>query len=335
MRYRSIPVAPATIVRTKRSWPGTSTTESAPPAGQHERREPELDRHAARVLLGQAVGVDAGQRAHERRLAVVDVAGGPERQGRGCGAHGRDGAHRARPPRAPRRRSACAGRAAAGRRAMPADHRRIAGAQRGGERGRRRPGRGRSRPPGPAARAAAARRRRRAPSTSTTPPPVASRELVARAGAASPSSASSIASTGSARRAAPGRGAARASPRARRARACRSAPRARADGGGTRRPPSRVPTSSPACGPPSSLSPENVVERGAGADRAAHRRLAGEQLEVVGRARRSRRRRSTGTPRSQSASISTSSTKPTVRKFDGCARRIAPTRSPPAASAAS
>ena len=59
-----------------------------PPARQHQRREPELDRHAARLLLRQAVGVHAGQRPHERGLAVVDVAGGPERQGRvhGCTA---------------------------------------------------------------------------------------------------------------------------------------------------------------------------------------------------------------------------------------------------------
>ena len=36
----------------------------------------------------------------------------------------------------------------------------------------------------------------------------------------------------------------------------------------------------------------------------------------------------TGTPSPQSASTSTSSTKPTVRKFDGCARRIAPVSGP-------
>ena len=33
IRNRSIPVAPATIVRTKRSWPGTSTTDSRRPEG--------------------------------------------------------------------------------------------------------------------------------------------------------------------------------------------------------------------------------------------------------------------------------------------------------------
>ncbi len=32
-RNMSIPVAPATIVRTNRSWPGTSTTDSRRPEG--------------------------------------------------------------------------------------------------------------------------------------------------------------------------------------------------------------------------------------------------------------------------------------------------------------
>ena len=45
-------------------------------AAQIERREAELDRDAALLLLGEAIGVDAGQRAHQGRLAVVDVAGG-------------------------------------------------------------------------------------------------------------------------------------------------------------------------------------------------------------------------------------------------------------------
>ena len=51
-----------------------------PPRRQLERREAELDRDPARLLLGQPVGVDAGERAHERGLAVVDVAGGAEGQ---------------------------------------------------------------------------------------------------------------------------------------------------------------------------------------------------------------------------------------------------------------
>ena len=52
-----------------------------PPARrQLERRVAELDRDPARLLLRQPVGVDAGQRGDQRRLAVVDVAGGAERQ---------------------------------------------------------------------------------------------------------------------------------------------------------------------------------------------------------------------------------------------------------------
>ena len=76
-----MPDAPATIVRTSASWPGTSTTETRARRRQRERREAELDRDAARLLLRQAVGVDAGQRAHERGLAVVDVSGGAEHVG--------------------------------------------------------------------------------------------------------------------------------------------------------------------------------------------------------------------------------------------------------------
>ena len=38
----------------------------------------ELDRDAARLLLGQPVGVLARERAHERRLPVVDVTRGAD-----------------------------------------------------------------------------------------------------------------------------------------------------------------------------------------------------------------------------------------------------------------
>ena len=65
---------------------------------QLERRVAEVDRDAARVLLRQPVGVLAGQRLDERRLAVVDVAGGADRQ-----RHRR----RRRRPRRPPRRRAC------------------------------------------------------------------------------------------------------------------------------------------------------------------------------------------------------------------------------------
>ena len=36
---------------------------------------PDIDRHAAPTLLGEAVRIDPGERAEQRRLAVIDVAG--------------------------------------------------------------------------------------------------------------------------------------------------------------------------------------------------------------------------------------------------------------------
>ena len=73
----SIPVAPATIDFTNRSWPGTSTIAMRWLA-ELERREAELGRDPALLLDRQAIGVDAGQRLHQRRLAVVDVTGGAD-----------------------------------------------------------------------------------------------------------------------------------------------------------------------------------------------------------------------------------------------------------------
>jgi hypothetical protein len=37
-------------------------------------RETEVDRDAAALFLGQAIGVDSGERAYESGLAVVDVS---------------------------------------------------------------------------------------------------------------------------------------------------------------------------------------------------------------------------------------------------------------------
>ena len=42
---------------------------------EREVRVPDVDRHPASTLLGQAVGIDAGQCPEQRRLAVVDVPG--------------------------------------------------------------------------------------------------------------------------------------------------------------------------------------------------------------------------------------------------------------------
>ena len=44
-------------------------------AGQLQPGEAEVDGHAPLLLLLEAVGVDARERLHEGRLAVVDVAG--------------------------------------------------------------------------------------------------------------------------------------------------------------------------------------------------------------------------------------------------------------------
>ena len=60
--------------------PGHVDDREAQAAVEIERREAQLDGDAARLLLGQAIGIDAGQRAHEPGLAVVDVAGGAEHE---------------------------------------------------------------------------------------------------------------------------------------------------------------------------------------------------------------------------------------------------------------
>ena len=46
--------------------------------GQGEVGEAEIDRDAALLLLLEAVGLLAGERADERGLAVIDVAGGAD-----------------------------------------------------------------------------------------------------------------------------------------------------------------------------------------------------------------------------------------------------------------
>ena len=125
---------------------------------------------------------------------------------------------------------------------------------------------------------------------------------------------------------APGRGRGAASPPARPATACRCARRAPADARGSGDglpacPPSGRPAARRAACRPRS-TPARRPPRPSGA-RVARRASAGRPR----RAPRSRRRRSPAAPSRQSASTSTSSTKPTVRKFDWCARRIAPVSS--------
>ena len=59
-----------------RSCPGTSTNASRRARRQRRPGEAEVDGQPAAALLGPAVGLHAGERAHQRGLAVVDVTGG-------------------------------------------------------------------------------------------------------------------------------------------------------------------------------------------------------------------------------------------------------------------
>ena len=74
-----MPVAPASMFLMKRSWPGHVHDAEAVVA-EVEVGEADVDGDAAGLLFGQAVAVDAGEGLDERRLAVVDVAGGAEDQ---------------------------------------------------------------------------------------------------------------------------------------------------------------------------------------------------------------------------------------------------------------
>ncbi len=96
---------------------------------------------------------------------------------------------------------------------------------------------------------------------------------------------------------------------------------------GRRRPPRAVPTSSPACGPPSSLSPEQHTSAAPADERTADRGLlrrapacARRRPAPPSRRRRSRAHRARRAPRSRRPRRSRPS-----RKLDGWTRRIAPT----------
>ena len=94
---------------------------------------------------------------------------------------------------------------------------------------------------------------------------------------------------------------------------------------------SAAPTITPACGPPSSLSP---LKQTSAAPARTERRTAGSSSSSGASSASTPEPTSsiTGTPSPHSASIDTSSTNPTARKLLGCARRIAPVSSPSAAA---
>ena len=60
--------------------PGHVDEREPPSVGKVERCVAEVDRDPARLLFRQTVGVLTSERADEPRLAVVDVAGGADRQ---------------------------------------------------------------------------------------------------------------------------------------------------------------------------------------------------------------------------------------------------------------
>ena len=270
-RNRSMPVAPATIVRTKRSWPGTSTSDSARPLGQLERRVAEVDRDPARRLLGQPIRVLARERPDERRLAVVDVPGGADRQ-----RHAEDVCRSSRPvtsavsvrapaaprarPRRPRRPRACGVEQQAAV-ADDADDRGLAKPERRGERLLDRAGDARQL--GERQRTAADARDRLLDLAADE------RRRGARPARAPSSGSSSMRSTGISRRARSG-SASTASVPSSAASVSLSARSARCSGWRRSRSTSSArPTTIPACGPPSSLSPEKQTRSAPAARLAA------------------------------------------------------------------
>ncbi len=64
---KSMPVAPASMLCTRPSWPGTSTKPMISPLGPRPIGEAQIDRDAARLLLLEPVGIDAGQLAAPAR----------------------------------------------------------------------------------------------------------------------------------------------------------------------------------------------------------------------------------------------------------------------------
>ena len=281
---------------------------------QLERRVAELDRDPALALLRQPVGVDAGERRRARSCrgrcgrAVPSVS---------------PSATRARATSAAPTSSSVSVRGSSSSRPSsirPIDRRVAARSRAASASGERR----RPRPPGPAARAAAARRRRPSPSTAR---PRRRGRAASRSARAQPVVAGR--QHRQHRDLAPrplGVAVERAaSPRARRATACRSAARGPAGGARARRP-RRAADQQPRLRPAEQLVAREADERGARARPSAAPAARRRAREVVGQHARADvvdrpARRARTAPRSRPPR-----TKPSWRKFDGWARRIAPVR---------
>ena len=228
-----MPVAPATIVRTNRSCPGTSTSESRAPVGQLERRVAEIDRDAA-PPAPRAAGRCPFRSTPARATSCRGRCGRRCRRSAACSAvtlprHGRPRRATARLPRRSSVRQSSSRRPSRTTPTTGGSPRRS-GAASASSTAHAKLGSSASGSAPPPTRA----------TVSSTSPPTSAASRSARARTA-PTGSRSIRSTGISRARARGRGRARASPRARRASACRRAARAGADGGAAARraPPGR------------------------------------------------------------------------------------------------
>ena len=320
-RRRTAPRAPGR--RRRACWgrtarvPGTSTNATVPPDGSVGPGEAEVDGQPAAPLLGQPVGVAAGERADQRATCRGRRA---RRWRRRACQPPRRAQHRGedRRRRAPAARTA--GRAGSGR-ARPG--RRTAGspARSGAARssGRlTRPGRQLD-----AGRASAAHRPRPTAQSDRRAPAACSASRSARGRAARRD-----------RRAAPactrwlaGRA---GSPPARPGSACPPAARGPADGGAAARRRRRRPSTSPACGPPSSLSPLAVTSVGPGAQGRRGVRLVGQQR--VGREQPEPMSTHHGHAERGQLGDGHRAVKPLTAKFDGCTLSTKPVSGPTASA---
>ncbi len=324
-----MPPAPATIVRTSRSWPGTSTTPIDPMPGSASSAKPssiEIPRRRSSASRSVSAPVSA---ATSRVLpwsmwpavpsvrpgpaTVRSVKGAPHRLGGGPGLVVAEG------PGVEEDEAV----------GDPGDDRRLAAAQRRGEPVRPPPARARRRRPGPATASSAGCRRPswRSPSRpgrahrSARPSARRGREARPRRRPASPSPGSNRDR---------GRGAAAGSPRGRRSGACRAA---RPGPAGWRRQRSIAaagPAMMPACGPPSSLSAEKQVTAPAATESpiSGSSPIGAEAPEP----RSSISCRAWARAIAASSAIAGPSVNPTVRKFDWWTRISAFVRGPTAAS---
>ena len=91
--HRVHAVHPGQHVVQEAGLPGDVDDPDPLPAGEVQVSKPEVDGHAAPVLLRETVGVDAGQRLDEGGFAVVNMAGGANDRHRGSGQRGAQRGH--------------------------------------------------------------------------------------------------------------------------------------------------------------------------------------------------------------------------------------------------